>query len=91
LLDQQKAEFEQKEQRFNVRADKILEQLQQRKNEAVRQEEKATEILRTAEKAREEIQLKNDQLIKENGKLREELNAARQRAKRLAKKLQAEV
>ncbi len=59
-----------------------------KKKEADIKEKESKEMLVNAEKIREESQQKVDQLNRENSKLRNELNAARQRSKRLATKLE---
>lgn len=86
-FDQQYIEFSEKEKRFCEDADAVYERLKKQKAEAISKEQQATETLRKAQQFREESQVKIDQLIQENTKLRADLTAARQRAKRLANKL----
>lgn len=87
-LDQQNQEFIEKEKRYKNYVKDSNAMLLNKKNETDIKAEQAKEMLMNADKIREQSQQKVDQLTRENSKLRNELNAARQRAKRLATKLE---
>ncbi len=83
--------FEQKEQRCKNDLNAGHERLVQQNAEIKIKQEQATATLMNAEKIREETQVKLDQLTRENTRLKNDLVAARQRAKRLANRAKTEV
>lgn len=88
-LKQQEDMIDQKMEKAKADVKAISENLLQQKNEITVDQQKAAETFINAEKIRETAEKKLQQIQQENIKLRQELTAARQRAKRLAKKMEA--
>lgn len=87
-LDQRLQELTDKENQFKKFIVESTDSLIKRQDEVIVKEKKLKEMLVNIEKMREESQQKVDQLTRENSRLRKDLIAARQRAKRLANKLE---
>ncbi len=77
----------QKIQQVNIDIKAAWEAIAKEQNEVDIAEQKAAEKLVNAEKIREAVELKLQQIQQVNEKLRRDLNAARQRAKRLVKQI----
>jgi hypothetical protein len=90
-LSQQRQDLEQREQKLKSDAEDALERVLLRKSEAISKEEKTAAILITVQKMLEEARSSVRRLELQNKRLNQDLMAARQRGRRLANKIKAEV
>lgn len=91
IFDEEKASLDKRELGFQKQTGEVMESYFKKRDALKLQIKNVEEEFITAQKIKEEAQLKVDHIMRENNRLRNDVIAARQRAKRFAKKIKTEV
>ncbi len=91
IFDEEKASLDKRELGFRKQTGEVMDNYFKKRDELKLQIKNVAEESISVQKIKEEAQLKVDHIMRENMRLRNDLTAARQRAKRLANKAKNKV